>query len=126
MTGLNMYAAIKDKHFVLTNSYTAAVKVMQKGRLEGKAPKDIAINSSLSGWFDCDLSHYSPTITSEMKKEFGETNYQLLSKVLQPLTYISLENGKNGEVFLNINLKSGEGNSLYRLIAHEVKIAAAY
>lgn len=126
MTGLNMYAIIKDKHLVLTNSYTAASTVMQKGRLEGKPPKTIAINSSLSGWFDCDLSHYPQALTSEMKKEMGETNYQTLLKVLQPLTHISLENGKNGEVIMNINLKSGEGNSLYRLVAHEVKIAAAY
>jgi hypothetical protein len=120
-TGLNVYIAIKGSHVVITNSYSVANIVMQNAKLSGAPPEAINKSSAVAAWADLNPANYPALLTEEMKKQFGDENYSILLKAMQPLTHFSVDGSSTTDGKMKIHLKPGEGNSLYRLIAHEAK-----
>ncbi|MFN8714383.1 MAG: DUF4836 family protein [Bacteroidota bacterium] len=123
--GANVYAAMKGSHLIITNSYGTAAQLMRTGKLGGKPSKDIDVKKPASGRLEMTTSKYPSMLTDVMKDEMGDRGYRNYTLAAEPLQYVSLSSEGNTNL-LQVHVKQGEGNSLYRLIVHTAETVSKF
>lgn len=118
-TDMNLYVALRGSHMVLTNGYEVAAQVARTGKLSGRLPGDIDLAKSSSGRLELNPDKYPQALLTELGSTMGP-GFPMFLKAMKPLHHVSLEGKENGGM-LKIHLTPGEGNSLFRLIAHEAE-----
>jgi AraC-like DNA-binding protein len=116
--GNYVYSAIKNNHLVITNDYPLAQTVGKTGILGAKLPQPIADNARkkpICGFFDLTSAHYPKLFIDEIGETMGELGAKLFFEYMRLFQHITIE-GEGNNFRLQINLVSGERNSLFRLI----------
>ncbi|MGL4599717.1 MAG: DUF4836 family protein [Bacteroidia bacterium] len=124
--GNYVYTAFKNNHLVITNDYPLAQTVGKTGVLGAKLPQPIADHAGkkpICGFFDLTSAHYPKAFIDEIGETMGEAPSKLFLEYMKLFQHITLD-GEGNNFLLQINLVSGEHNSLFRLIkqADEVYI----
>lgn len=116
VSGMNIYLVSKDQVLFLSNVESFGRTVQSKGKLgdlSNKKVKDLAKDHSSAFYMNLDMNKYESL--------FSGAGQQVDKSVNQMKAYMSIftdvqgtGNSKSSEYI--VNLKSGEGNSLYRLL----------
>lgn len=117
-----VYASAKNGHLLITNDFYAADSLGVAGTMKGKLPESFSKQTPLLGWVNLEQSQLPASITQPPPASDLSGIFPDALSWLQPFSSLELK-GQINHTEMDLLVKPGEGNSLFRLLSAYASLA---